>query len=179
MVFFGFIQLIIFILPAYFANSIPVLLGGGTALDYGNKFIDGKPWFGKGKTIRGFIAGVTIATLIGCLQALVLSGTTFSYLPSWSDYVFCAFLLGVGTMFGDLIGSFIKRRLGFEQGSSLFFFDELTFLLFAISLTWAFVPLVRFLITPLNLGILLILTYVIHKIANIVANKLGWKKVPW
>ena len=31
-----------FILPAYFANAAPVVLGGGPPLDMGKKFLDGR-----------------------------------------------------------------------------------------------------------------------------------------
>jgi len=40
--------LIIFILPAYFANSSPVILGGGAPIDLGRKAWDKKRIFGDG-----------------------------------------------------------------------------------------------------------------------------------
>lgn len=57
-----------FIFPAYVANAMPVVLGGGTPIDLGRKLSDGKPIFGSHKTIRGFIAGVTSGTLVGLAQ---------------------------------------------------------------------------------------------------------------
>ncbi|MEM2192310.1 MAG: CDP-archaeol synthase [Candidatus Hadarchaeales archaeon] len=59
-----------FILPAYVANATPVVLGGGRPIDGGRKFIDGRPIFGPGKTIRGFIAGLIAGSLVGLVQAI-------------------------------------------------------------------------------------------------------------
>ena len=42
---------ILFIIPAYVANSIPVVMGGGPPLDGGRMWKDGKRILGDGKTI--------------------------------------------------------------------------------------------------------------------------------
>ena len=56
------IQLIVealkFIFPAYCANATPVLAGGGTRMDFGKNFYDGKRIFGNNKTFRGFFFGL-------------------------------------------------------------------------------------------------------------------------
>ena len=46
-----------FIFPAYCANGTPVLAGGGTKMDFGRNFVDGKRIFGNNKTFRGFFFG--------------------------------------------------------------------------------------------------------------------------
>ena len=45
-------------LPAYLPNPIAALVGGGTPIDLGRNFTDGKRVFGDGKTYRGLIIGI-------------------------------------------------------------------------------------------------------------------------
>jgi CDP-2,3-bis-(O-geranylgeranyl)-sn-glycerol synthase len=66
-------------------------------VDFGRNFLDGRPLFGMSKTWRG-IATALLAAIIGAL-VVGLSATT-------------GFWLGVGAMAGDLVSSFVKRRLG-------------------------------------------------------------------
>ena len=170
------LMLVLFILPSYFANSIPVLLGGGRAIDNGAKMADGQRIFGDGKTVRGFFAGVLAALLIGSLEAIALPSTAFALYNSPADYVFAGFLLGLGTMSGDLLGSFIKRRQGISQGKPSLLLDQLTFL--AVALIFSY-PLAAPLLTIPAVLFLFILTYFVHVGSNVAANRLGLKKVPW
>ncbi|MEM3401783.1 MAG: CDP-2,3-bis-(O-geranylgeranyl)-sn-glycerol synthase [Candidatus Hadarchaeales archaeon] len=112
-----------FILPAYVANATPVVLGGGRPIDGGRKFIDGRPIFGPGKTIRGFIAGLIAGSLVGLVQAIFDR-------PGMAT---AGFLLSLGALVGDLLGSFIKRRLGLPRGAAAPGLDQLGFLLVAIA----------------------------------------------
>ncbi|MCX8197228.1 MAG: CDP-2,3-bis-(O-geranylgeranyl)-sn-glycerol synthase [Candidatus Micrarchaeota archaeon] len=171
------IKTILFILPAYFANSVPVLLGGGQPLDAKLKFSDKRRLLGDGKTIRGFFAGVLAAMTVSAAEWLFLSGTGFDlYDSSLYLYVFAGFLLGMGTMTGDLVGSFIKRRQGIAQGKPSFLLDQLSFLLFALIFAY---PVSSHLISLHSALLLFLLTYFVHTIANVIAHKLGLKKVPW
>ena len=158
-------QLILFILPAYFANAVPVVLGGGTPVDFGKKFFDGKRVFGKGKTLRGFVAGVAVGSLVGLAE---------SYLLSWPDMAYIGFLLSVGTMCGDLLGSFLKRRMGMPQGHPSFLIDQMPFFILALAFASPF-----YLPTLDGIIILAVLTYFMHVTANFLANRAGLKKVPW
>ncbi|MEM4554448.1 MAG: CDP-2,3-bis-(O-geranylgeranyl)-sn-glycerol synthase [Candidatus Anstonellaceae archaeon] len=168
---------ILFILPSYFANSVPVLLGGKDPIDAKRKLSDKKRVFGDGKTIRGFLSGVLFAIVIGAVQWLLLSNTSFDlYNSKLSDYVLAGFLLGLGTMTGDLVGSFIKRRQGIPQGKPSFLLDQLSFLLFALLFSY---PVASHLISLQSLALLMFLTYFVHVSANIFAHKIGLKKVPW
>ncbi|MEM4348727.1 MAG: CDP-2,3-bis-(O-geranylgeranyl)-sn-glycerol synthase [Candidatus Anstonellaceae archaeon] len=168
---------ILFILPSYFANSVPVLLGGGEPIDGKRKLADKKRIFGDGKTIRGFLSGVLLAIVIGGVQGLLLSNTAYDlYFSEFSHYVLAGFLLGLGTMTGDLVGSFIKRRQGIPQGKPSFLLDQLSFLLFAILFSY---PFASHLISLQSFILLLFLTYFVHVLANILAHKIGLKKVPW
>ena len=56
------IEALKFIFPAYCANAVPVIVGGGLQIDLGRNFFDGKPIFGKNKTFRGFLVGLAVGT---------------------------------------------------------------------------------------------------------------------
>lgn len=165
--------LLFFVLPAYVANAVPVLLGGGAPMDAGRNFADGRRVFGDGKTVRGFFAGVFGGVVAGgALSAYVL-------LPFFADQraQFAALaLMGIGTMVGDALGSFLKRRLGVEPGKP-FILDQLMFLVVALAFAYPFVSAQVY--DPLALLFLFIATYVLHVGSNWMANRLGWKKVPW
>jgi len=173
-----------FIFPAYVANAIPVLVGGGTPIDLGRNFVDGRRLFGDGKTFRGLGGGLIAGTLTGVFEAFIsswvidnlrnltelsaISVVTLQYVP------FRAFLISLGALLGDLLGSFIKRRMGIRRGSPAPLLDQLTFLLGALILvSFSFPFQVEYAI------ILFILTPLIHLAANMVSYLIGLKKVPW
>ena len=86
--------------------------------------------------------------------------------------ILIGFLLGFGALLGDALGSFLKRRLGIGRGKPAPILDQLDFLIVAIilvspvvELNWIFVV------------IAIILTLVIHLIANTIAYLLGIKDV--
>lgn len=90
------------------ANGVPVLtkklLGEtlGLPLDGGVTLPDGRPVFGRSKTIRGVVLAVLCSAIAGPLVGLdVATGV----------------LVGLAAMAGDLVSSFIKRRLGLEPSS--------------------------------------------------------------
>ena len=97
------IQLIVealkFIFPAYCANATPVLAGGGTRMDFGKNFYDGKRIFGNNKTFRGFFFGLAIGILVGLMECVVFN---FPILFS--------VLIPLGALLGDLTGAFIKEK---------------------------------------------------------------------
>ncbi|HIJ89841.1 MAG: CDP-archaeol synthase [Desulfobulbaceae bacterium] len=100
----------------FWGNLLPPLtslvLGDRFArpLDHGCTWFDHKPLFGPHKTIRGIIA-----SLIGGALAFPLLDV------SWQTATFAATLL----MAGDLLSSFIKRRLGLASGESVFGLDQI------------------------------------------------------
>ncbi len=170
------IAILLFILPAYFANAAPVVLGMGAPVDFGRKFFDGKRLFGDGKTIQGFAGGVACGFFVGVIEAYAIPGTQYAFYPTPIYYAAGGFLLALGTMVGDLLGSFVKRRLDMPQGSSSVLLDELSFLLVALLFSLLVSPS---LLTWEAVLVLVVLTYFVHKAANIAANRLGLKKVPW
>ncbi|MEM2366754.1 MAG: CDP-2,3-bis-(O-geranylgeranyl)-sn-glycerol synthase [Candidatus Bathyarchaeia archaeon] len=155
-----------FIFPAYCANAIPVLTGGGLPLDLGRKFFDGKPIFGKNKTFRGFFSGLAIGTIAGFAEATVFQ--------EYQSIGYFGFLLSLGALIGDLAGAFLKRRLGIPPGGLLPIVDQVDFvvgaLIFSIPLNILYLELVL---------AVLILTPPLHMATNFVAYKLGLKSSPW
>jgi len=162
------IKSIIFILPSYIANGAPVISSKifirRHPIDMGKVFIDHKRIFGDGKTYEGFMIGLITGTLTGLFLE------TFSY-----HTVEGAFILSLGTLLGDLIGSFIKRRIGIKRGQKAPFLDQLTFLYFALFLYYFFYDAIE-----VNIIIFLsIITPILHRFTNYVAYKLKLKEYPW
>ncbi|MEM0438021.1 MAG: CDP-2,3-bis-(O-geranylgeranyl)-sn-glycerol synthase [Candidatus Micrarchaeia archaeon] len=163
--------ILVFIIPPYIANAAPVVLGGGPPVDFGAVAWDKRRWLGDGKTWRGLAAGVGAGALASAL---------LSYLLSAPWILLMGTLASCGAMLGDLAGSFIKRRMGIERGKPSFVMDQLLFIVFALVL--AAPVLVHELPAVLraeSVATIMVLTYVMHRAANIAANRLGLKKVPW
>lgn len=98
------------------ANGTPVfvarLLGTKWAwpLDRGLTLADGRPLFGRSKTIRGFVSGVLATGLAAPLVgASLLIGAS----------------VGTLAMAGDLLSSFIKRRQGLQSSSRATGLDQI------------------------------------------------------
>ena len=163
-----------FILPAYFANAAPVfvkLITKPHPLDGGRLFFDKKPILGKGKTIEGFLFAVIIGVLVGFIQF------NSNYLVPTIEIkmtITLAFLLSFGAMFGDLFASFLKRRLGFKRGESVFLLDQLDFVIMALLFASVIVS------PPLYMwAILMIITPLTNLVSNVLAYALKLKDVWW
>lgn len=155
-----------FILPAYFANAAPVVLGGGPPLDMGKKFLDGRRILGDGKTARGFVGGLIIGTIVGLLQGVARAPLR--------EYLLLGFLLALGALLGDLASSFIKRRLGIERGGAAPGLDQLGFVVAALILASSVkVPSWQV------IAVILIITPPIHLATNFIGYKLGLKGRPY
>ena len=167
------LELLLFLVPVYIANSSPVVLGGGAPLDFNIKLGDGRRLFGSGKTIRGFAGGILAGTLAGGLVALFYQ---LPFFPDQGTQLTAAFLLSIGTLVGDAMGSFLKRRLGMESGKQ---FMPDTFIFLLVAMVFVFPVADASLYGPFNLAFFLILTVILHPLTNVLANRLGLKKVPW
>lgn len=173
------------ILPAYIANASAVMLGGGKPIDAGKTWRS-KPVFGKGKTWRGLLGGISLGTLVGYLQEIMYPG----YFGEYPIYVIIIICLATGAMIGDLLESLIKRRLGKKRGEKWLIADQLDFLIgglllallasFALEITgvtdvnWFFETL-----TIWHLIFLIVFTPFLHFTINIIGYKTGFKEVPW
>jgi CDP-2,3-bis-(O-geranylgeranyl)-sn-glycerol synthase len=113
-----------FIFPAYCANGTPVLAGGGTKMDFGRNFVDGKRIFGNNKTFRGFFFGWGVGFGVGLVEGLVFGFESFP--------VLFALLIPLGALLGDLTGAFIKRRIGIAPGGLLPIVDQVDFVVGAV-----------------------------------------------
>jgi CDP-2,3-bis-(O-geranylgeranyl)-sn-glycerol synthase len=157
------IEALKFIFPAYCANAVPVIAGGGPPLDLGKNFFDGKPIFGKNKTFRGFFFGLAIGVAVGLVESIL-----FSYSLLFSV------LSPLGALMGDLAGAFLKRRLGIVPGGLLPIIDQIDFaigaILFSLPLTMMYWELAIAVI---------IVTAPIHLFTNFLAYKLKLKNNPW
>ena len=147
---------LIFIFPAYVANGAPVIFGGGRPIS--------KRIFGSHKTIKGLVTGL----FAGFIIAFIIS-QLISYL------LITGILLTIGTHVGDLLGSFIKRRLKIKEGRKFAVFDQYLFLFFALLFA---LPFGKF-PSPYGLLFIIVLTGLLHVLTNALAYKANVKKVPW
>ncbi len=169
------------LIPAYTPNNFAVIFGGGMPIDLGKNFVDGRRILGDGKTIRGFVFGVVGGILCGTIQfniEIFFGVDLFSSL-SFLDAFILISSLSLGSLVGDMVGSFIKRRIGIKRGQSFPFFDQLTFLIFAFLFAYASSPFFSHLFTLDVVVVALIITPILHLLTNYIAFKLGLKDVPW
>jgi len=160
------IEALKFIFPAYCANAVPVIAGGGRPMDFGRNFFDGKRVFGKNKTFRGFFFGWAVGVLVGLVEGLVFGNADLSVLFS--------VLTPLGALCGDLAGAFVKRRLGIAPGGLLPVIDQVDFVIGAILFS---LPLA---IIYWELAVaVIIITPPIHLLTNFLAYKLKLKNNPW
>jgi CDP-2,3-bis-(O-geranylgeranyl)-sn-glycerol synthase len=176
-----------FMIPAYVANPSAVLFGGGRPMDSGKSLSDGKRVFGDGKTWRGFIGGVFAGIFIG----LVLHGLAhFLYIevlifdPWFPNALFIISLLALGSMTGDLVGSFVKRRLDFKRGSKTPFIDIYSFLLITFLILLVFQwnwTVAHYFYNEYIIGFITVMvaTPLLHRGVNIIGHRMGRKDVPW
>jgi hypothetical protein len=114
------------------ANGTPVaaklILGEAFArpLDGGAHFVDGRPWFGPSKTIRGILLAVPAT-----MAAAVLIGLGFVV----------GALAGTVAMAGDLCSSFVKRRLNLPSSSMAIGLDQIPESLFPLLACRLLLPL--------------------------------------
>jgi len=152
-----------FIFPAYCANAVPVIAGGGKPMDFGKNFFDGKRVFGNNKTYRGFFFGLAVGIAVGLVESFL-----FGYPLLFSV------LSPLGALLGDLAAAFLKRRLGIAPGGLFPVVDQVDFVVGALLFS---LPLA---IVSWEIAVtVLIITPPIHLVTNFVAYKLGLKKNPW
>ncbi|MFQ6073693.1 MAG: CDP-2,3-bis-(O-geranylgeranyl)-sn-glycerol synthase [Candidatus Bathyarchaeia archaeon] len=163
-----------YILPAYVANAAPVIFGGGRPMDAGKLFWDRKPIFGRNKTVRGFFAGLLVGTFAGFALSLLFQLDEFPRNVLFQYDILLGFMLSLGALTGDLLHSFIKRRLDISPGSPLPVADQLDFVLGALLFSVVVHP-PRLLIAV----IIVVVTPPIHLLTNFLAYLIGAKGTPW
>ncbi len=129
-----------FFIPAYIANMTPVFVRRipflSSPIDLGLK-VRGKRLLGGHKTWRGLLAGTITGTLaFWAQQALFGAGfTSFALIDYGLFSVLLGTLMAYAALFGDALESAVKRQLGIAPGKSLFFWDQVDFLLMAALVT--------------------------------------------
>ena len=124
------------------ANGTPViakkLLGSRLAypIDAGKKFFDGLPLFGVSKTYRGIISSVIVTSAGAALIGYSIQ---------------TGILFAIASLAGDLVSSFIKRRLGLPPSSRALGLDQIPESTFPLLFLWQ----------PLGLSITIATTVVI------------------
>jgi CDP-2,3-bis-(O-geranylgeranyl)-sn-glycerol synthase len=82
--------------------------------------------------------------------------------------------LAFGALFGDIVGSFVKRRFGLPRGADVPLLDQWNFVLGALLFSFWFTDITIWMVL-----IMLLITPLVHRIANIIGHKLKVKKEPW
>jgi CDP-2,3-bis-(O-geranylgeranyl)-sn-glycerol synthase len=142
-------------------NLGAVLFAGTTPLDQGRTLRDGRRLLGAGKTVCGAAGGLLVAVAAGCAAGV--------YFPF-------ALLVATGALLGDLVGSFVKRRLGWARGEPVLFLDQLDGLLpfILVDLLWRPLGLAPLALLALGASI-----FTIQLSGNYILCRLGKKVVPW
>ena len=173
----------ILFMPAYIANPGAVITGGHFRIDMGKSF-NNKRILGDGKTWSGLIGG----TLIGMLSGLIIFYILELVHSSYGNYssnllgaLYVLFIMSFGSLFGDIAGSFIKRRLGMKRGARGSILDQWPFVImsFIFLLFFARAFFIKFYGDTIPIIVLLIITPPVHRGVNVLAHKLKMKDVPW
>lgn len=167
-------------LPAYLPNNFAVIFGGGTPLDFGKTFQDGRRIMGDGKTYRGTAAGVAFGALIGLALNVLAPMAGLPTFGSGVGQIPVLLGLSLGAMLGDIVASFFKRRMGLKRGAKLYLVDQLDFVLGAWVLTALLSPAWFWEHFTLEVAIvILIITPILHRLTNIIGYMIGAKREPW
>jgi CDP-diglyceride synthetase len=86
-------------------------------LDGNIKFVDGRPLFGASKTVRGILIAIFITSACAPLVGLDLT---------------IGFVVATTAMAGDLLASFLKRRLSLQPSSKAVGLDQIPESLFPL-----------------------------------------------
>jgi CDP-2,3-bis-(O-geranylgeranyl)-sn-glycerol synthase len=158
-----------------FAKYLGVLRSLDKPID-GNKTFKGKPILGSHKTWRGIVAGLIAGLLAVLIQAWLYNFSFFKSISFLNYHQINIFVFGLlisfGTLFGDCLFAFFKRRIGKKPGERWLPFDQINYVIgcsvFLTPYLWNYFPDKKFF---LILWILLLtLTFFLH----IIFNRLGY-----
>jgi CDP-2,3-bis-(O-geranylgeranyl)-sn-glycerol synthase len=156
------IELLLLILVA---NGTPVVISYlfrdccAWPVDLGYRLSDKQFCFGPHKTWRGVFFSLLLTGLVS-----ILAGYDF-----WTGVI-----IAVLSMAGDLLTSFLKRRLGKESGSRLIMLDQ-----FLESCLPAYWFMAEFQLDYLKLSILVLCFIIIDQLLSVIFYKLGVRKHPY
>ena len=172
-----------FLLPAAASNAAPIFAAKIPALKKfdapidGGKQIGGQDIFGSHKTWRGFVAGIIVSTTILFIQQLLMMQTeAFSFVEI--DYAALPVLLlgpafAIGALGGDLLESFLKRRIGIASGKSWLFFDQIDYVVGSVFVSLFFV------ILPAAVYVwIFVFWFLMHLLISYIGYRIGLKDEP-
>jgi len=163
------------LLPVYAANIAPNFIKTIHPIDMKKKFFDKKRILGDGKTVEGLLFGVFIGTISGIFlsyiepQANSLFSTTLPHMT-----IFLAFMISLGSLVGDMGGSFIKRRMGLKRGDEIILLDQLDMVVGMLVFSYWFVEI--------NIWVMImmfVITPFLHRLACIIGYHIKVKREPW
>ncbi|MGA1872699.1 MAG: CDP-2,3-bis-(O-geranylgeranyl)-sn-glycerol synthase [Thermoplasmatota archaeon] len=187
-VFMDLVRIVVTLIPAMTANTFAPFLGGGKPVDLGLARKDGRRYLGDGKTWRGLIGGVSCAALLGMALLVILHFTGISDIHDslWGPYpvnLVIILVLPVGSLFGDMLGSFVKRALDRPRGKKTPLLDQWDYIIGTVIFILPFYP--WWYDTFIDGGswiaslIFLIVAFLAHTVANWIGYWIGVKKEPW
>lgn len=190
------IQALWLVLPAYIANASALLVGGGTPIDFGKNWKDGRRILGDGKTWRGLSTGAFVGMTGGFGLSVVaryaaMSDFAFLGLNDFNGFPLMIPIIGsicFGALLGDIIKSFFKRRIGKRRGEDWIPFDQIDFILGVLFFSFLIAGLLQiFGITSYNwffesftlwhILILFFITPFLHIFTNFVHKKIKSKQL--
>lgn len=182
------------VIPIYVANASAVIVGGGIPIDFGKTGKDGRRILGDGKTWRGLFSGTFLGMTAGfglVVAASYLSASEYAFLgltnfEGFPVMILILFSLCFGALLGDVVESFFKRRIGKDRGQDWIPFDQLDFLVGALTLSFVVSELLWLLqvtrdswffqsLTIWHVLILLVVTPFIHITTNALLRKIRQK----
>ncbi len=183
LIFYVVISIILF-LPSFVANPAAVVTKGRTKMDFGKDFIDGRRILGDGKSWGGFFGGSLIGTAAGFIIYIPLSYAGIFQEPFPGNILFitgASLALAFGSLTGDALGSFIKRRLGMKSGHSAFLLDQWPFVLVSFLFLYLFNSpfFMKYYGNIIGFVTILIVTPPLHRAINIIGYRMKRKDVPW
>jgi len=173
------LECLYFMMPAYFANMAPVIFKRFKFLGYPvdfNKKLGNKPVLGKNKTYRGIFFGVLAALVIAYLQFYLYQYPFFRSISfyNYNNWAIIGFLLGFGALLGDLVKSFIKRRMNVKPGKRFIPLDQIDYSIGAIALFSFYDAL-----SSSKILIIIIMSFFLHIITNHSAFYLKIRDEKW
>lgn len=192
------------LLPAFLSNACMTFAGrfpvklypidGGRMWKGTNERI-----LGDGKTWNGIVIGITFSFFISLFTAIYypaladitiyrfqLGPTVLKFFnrdsilffveirDKFGIFLLRILLMSIGAPIGDVIGSFIKRRMGKKRGGQVMLLDQLDFIIFSVILVYPVFPIPWYFLI-----FIFISTPLVAIFANVIAYYLGLKSVPW
>jgi|TARA_B100001971_G_C18138800_1_gene509180 CDP-2,3-bis-(O-geranylgeranyl)-sn-glycerol synthase len=164
------IEVFFLLLPAALGNMVLSIFKKfrffNTPVDFGSSF-RGKRVFGDNKTWKGLVVGTLVAVLVVYLERMM------GVFPGYEEYGFVVLglVLGLGSLLGDLVESFVKRQFGRAPGTSWMPWDQIDWILGSL--------LLLSLLEPVGIGYWMygILIYgALHIVTNLIGYYCGVNK---